>query len=350
MITHAFFDPFGAFAADEPARRDEARAPRGLRPVAGRRSVLVTGATGFIGRKVVRRLLERGDRVIVHARRAAKAADLFGSHIDVVTDVAQIPAATRVDAVINLAGEPIAGAPWTRRRRALLLDSRLGMTRALLALVERLAVKPTTWINASAIGYYGARASDDALNERSAGGTGFQAELCRRWEETAARAAEHGVKVATLRLGVVLGGDGGALPALARPVRLYAGTVLGTGRQWFSWIHIDDLLEVVCFVLDEATLAGPLNATAPTPVRHAELMSALAATLRRPLWPMRIPAGWLRAGLGELAELFVDGQRVTPERLQALGFKFRYPTIGAALEQALRSSPPRQATAVSGSP
>jgi hypothetical protein len=313
------------------------------------RRVLVTGATGFIGRKLVWRLVERGDRVIVHARRAAKAADLFGPHVEVVTDLAQLPAETGVDAVINLAGEPIAGAPWTRRRRALLLDSRLGVTRALLALVERLAVKPTTWINASAIGYYGARASDDALNEKSAVGTGFQAELCRRWEETAAQAAQFGVKVATLRIGVVLGGDGGALPALARPVRLYAGTGLGTGRQWFSWIHIDDLLGVICFVLDEATLAGPLNATAPTPVRHAELMAAMAATLRRPLWPLRIPAGLLRAGLGELAELFVDGQRVTPERLLALKFRFRYPTIGAAIEHALGPTA-RAAETVTDSP
>ncbi len=343
MTTHAFFDPFGAFVGAEPARRDELRGRSTLAPAAGRKRVLVTGATGFIGRKIVHRLLARGDRVIVHARRAAKAAELFGEHVDVVTDVVQLSADTRVDAIINLAGAPIAGAPWTRRRRALLLESRLGMTRALLALVERLAVKPTTWINASAIGYYGARA-DEALNEKSAAGTGFQAELCRQWEEAAARAAEHGVKVAALRLGVVLSRDGGALRALARPVRLYAGTVLGTGRQWFSWIHIDDLLDVVCFVLDEATLAGPLNATAPTPVRNAELMAAMATALRRPLWPVRIPARLLRTGLGELAELFVEGQRVTPERLLALKFKFRYSTIDVALEEALGPAAPAIAT------
>ncbi|HVJ30410.1 MAG TPA: TIGR01777 family oxidoreductase, partial [Gammaproteobacteria bacterium] len=234
--------------------------------------------------------------------------------------------------------ESIAGALWTRRRRALLLESRLGVTRALLALVARLAVKPTTWINASAIGYYGARDSDDSLNEKSAAGEGFQAELCRRWEETAARAYDHGVKVSMLRLGVVLSGDGGALPALARPIRSFAGTMLGTGRQWFSWIHIDDLLDLIAFVLAEATLAGPLNATAPVPVRHDELMTTIATTLRRPLWPVHLPARLVRAGLGELAELFVDGQRVTPDRPQALQFKFRYATIGDALEQALASS------------
>jgi uncharacterized protein len=335
MKTCAFFDPFGAFAGDAPTRRHAPAVPRVFRSAPHRRSVLVTGATGFIGRKLVHRLLERGEHVIVHARRAAKAADLFGADVDVVTDFAQLPHDTRVDAVINLAGEPIAAAPWTRRRRAQLLDSRLEMTRALLALVERLAVKPTTWINASAIGYYGARRGDGSLNEKSAAGTGFQAELCRTWEETAATAAEHGVKVATLRIGVVLSGDGGALPALARPMRLFAGTMLGTGQQWVSWIHIDDLLELLCFVLDEATLAGPVNATAPTPVRHSELMAAMAAKLRRPLWPVKIPASLLRASLGELAELFVEGQRVTPERLLALKFKFRYETIGEALEQAL---------------
>jgi uncharacterized protein (TIGR01777 family) len=302
------------------------------------KTVLVTGATGFIGRKLVYRLVGRGDGVIVHARNAAKAADLFGPHVDVVTDLASIPGDTRIDAVVNLAGEPIAGAPWTRRRRALLCESRLDVTRALLALVARLAVKPTTWINASAIGYYGARDGDEALNEKSGTGKGFQAELCRRWEETASRAAEHGVKVAVLRIGVVLAADGGALPALARPVRMFAGSVLGTGRQWFSWIHIDDLLDLIAFVLAEERLAGPVNATAPEPVRHEELMATVAATLRRPLWPVRIPARFLRAGLGELAELFADGQRVTPDRLLALKFRFRYPTIDAALEQALASS------------
>jgi uncharacterized protein len=304
----------------------------GRRPNSKR--VLVTGATGFIGRKLVYRLIERGDRVIVFARNASKAADWFGPHAEIVTNLAAIAPTTRIDAIVNLAGESIAGGLWTRRRRRLLLDSRLTVTSALLELVARLATRPKTWVNASAIGYYGAE-GDEPLHEKCSGGRGFQAELCRRWEEAAARAAAHGVKVSALRIGVVLGSDGGALPALARPIRLFAGTTLGSGRQWFSWIHLDDLLRVVLFALDQETLAGPLNATAPEPVRHGELMATIAATLRRPLWPMRVPAPLLRAILGELAELFVDGQRVQPERLRALGFEFRYPTIDAALEQAL---------------
>jgi uncharacterized protein len=260
-----------------------------------------------------------------------------------------VQSATRIDAIVNLAGESIAGGLWTKRRRALLLDSRLGVTEAVLELVGRLAAKPRTWVNASAIGYYGKHDGDDTLHEKCASGSGFQAELCRRWEETASRAAAFGSKVTMLRFGVILSGDGGALPALVRPVRLFAGTVMGTGRQWFSWIHIDDLLDVILFALDQETLAGPLNATAPNPVRHAELMTAIAAKLQRPLWPVRIPARLLRAGLGELAELFVDGQRVTPDRLLALKFTFRYTTIEAALEQALAPAVDI-GTPVSGSP
>lgn len=303
------------------------------------RHVLVTGATGFIGTKLVYRLIERGDRVTVFVRNRAKALDLFGAHAEVVDDLATLPATTRIDAIVNLAGESIAGGLWTKRRRALLLASRLGVTNALLALVARLATPPTTWVNASAIGYYGARDGDEPLHEKCASGTGFQAELCRAWEETSALAAERGVRVTALRIGVVLGRDGGALPSLARPVRLFAGAVLGSGRQWLSWIHVHDLLELVLFVLDERTLAGPLNATAPEPARHMEVMTAIAAALGRPLWPLRVPAKLLGAVLGELAELFVAGQRVVPERARALGFVFRHATIEAALTDLLACRP-----------
>jgi hypothetical protein len=336
MPTHVFFDPFGAFAPESGAgeRRVEARAG----PRTGGKRILVTGATGFIGPKLVQRLVERGDHVIVYARNAAKAARRLGPHAEIVTDLGRLAAATRIDAIVNLAGVSIAGGPWTSRRRRLLLGSRLGVTTALLELVARLGVKPKTWVNASAVGYYGARAGDEALHEKCESGTGFQADLCRRWEEAAVRAGDYGIKVAVLRFGLVLGRDGGALPALARPVRLFAGTLLGSGRQWVSWIHVDDVVSAITFVLDQETLAGPLNVTAPEPVRHAELMAAIACALHRPLWPLRVPPRLLRACLGELAELLVDGQRVTPERLLALKFEFRYPTIGAALAEALGSN------------
>jgi uncharacterized protein (TIGR01777 family) len=302
--------------------------------------VLVTGATGFIGPKLVRALRARGDRVVVYVRNAAKAKALLGDDIDVVVDLTELPSTTRIDVIVNLAGAPIAGGLWTARRRALLLDSRLGVTRALLELCARLAAKPATWINASAIGYYGARAGDEPVDETAPAGTGFQAELCRRWEEAAAQAAAHGVHVSALRFGVVLGRDGGALPQYALPIRFYAGTVLGSGRQWLSWIHIDDLLALVLFVLDRRMLTGALNATSPAPVRSADFMATLATTLKRPLWPVRIPAPLVRAALGELAELFVDGQRVVPRRALELTFRFEYPELAGALSHLLAARPP----------
>jgi uncharacterized protein len=182
------------------------------------------------------------------------------------------------------------------------------------------------------------RNDDSPLHEKSAPQPIFQSELCRRWESLAANVSELGVKVASLRIGVVLGRDGGALPSLARPLRLGVCPVLGTGKQWMSWIHIDDLVELVTFVLDQETLAGPLNATAPAPVRHEEFMAAVAVALRaRPLL-FRVPERALRAGLGELAQFFVDGQRVVPDRATALGFRFRYGTAEAALENLLAAS------------
>ncbi len=308
-------------------------------PISAARTVLVTGATGFIGRALVPRLLARHDRVVALVRNPGKAAALLGPNVTLVTNLDTLPRDTRVDAIINLAGESIAGGLWTVRRRAVLLASRLGVTEALLALVTRLEQRPRTWLNASAIGYYGAQSSDTALDESSPPGRGFQAELCRRWEAAAAAAAEHGVAVTLLRLGVVLGSDGGALPSLARPVRLHAGVPLGSGAQWFSWIHRDDLLELIAFVLERGDMVGALNATAPNPVRHIELMRSIAAVLGRRLLPLAVPAVVLRTALGELAELFVDGQRVVPKRALELGFRFRYETLDAALRALLARGP-----------
>lgn len=301
-------------------------------------TVLVTGATGLIGRALVARLLARNTRVIAFVRDERTAAERLGPNVALVTNLGALPRSTHVDAIVNLAGESIASGLWTRRRRAVLLESRLGVTHALIDLVARLDRQPRTWLNASAIGYYGAQDGDAELDERAPSGRGFQAELCRRWEEAAAAAGRYGVHVALLRFGVVLSGDGGALLPLARPVRWHVGAPLGGGRQWFSWIHRDDLLELIGALLDRGDVVGAINATAPEPVRHAELMRSIAATLDRRLLPLGIPAFALRAALGELAELFVDGQRVVPVRARELGFAFRYPTIDTALRAAL---PPR---------
>jgi uncharacterized protein len=329
------------------AVRDAMAAARHLRPREWQRvrlvpgttpdpkRILVTGATGFIGTALTRRLIARGEHVIVLTRDRERALDRFGPHVEIVVDLDALPSAASLDAIVNLAGAPIAGARWTERRKLELIASRHTVTDGLLRLVTRLDSKPQTWINASAVGYYGVRNDDTPLDEKSPTQERFQADLCASWEQLAGAAGADGVKVAALRFGLVLGADGGALPSLARSVRYRLGAVLGSGRQWFSWIHIDDAVGLIEFVLDERVLAGPINATAPEPVRHEQLMRMLARVLDRKLLPLRIPAGLIRIALGELAELVVDGQCVVPARARALGYRFRHPNLSGALVDCL---------------
>lgn len=294
------------------------------------RTVLITGATGFIGGNLVRYLVLRGDTVIVLTRDAGKALDRFGPHVRIVTDLASIRRNTRVDAVVNLAGASILGFPWTQARRRQLLASRLKTTRALVAFCARLRTPPRVAVSASAIGYYGVH-GDELIDEQGEPQPVFQSRLCRAWEEEAGKLESFETRVVRLRIGLVLGRDGGALPQLARPVRFGLGAVIGTGRQWVSWIHIEDLVRLIGHALDAAGCRGSLNAVAPVPVQHLEMQRMLARTLHRPLW-LRIPALVLRAGLGEMAQLVVDGQRVIPARALAAGFDFRYPQLQNALD------------------
>jgi len=297
------------------------------------RTVLITGATGFIGTHLVRRLLARGDALIVLTRSPARARKLLGQLVQINGELATLSASTPIDAIVNLAGARILGLPWTRARRAVLMGSRIGTTKALVALGERLERRPRVLVSASAIGYYGVH-GDEPLDERAAPQPIFQSTLCQQWEQ-AASAAEHvGIRTVTLRLGLVLGRDGGALPALARPVRMGLGAIIGTGRQWLSWIHIDDTVRLIEFCLDSAALRGAVNAVAPGAVTQRAFQQQLAATLHRPLW-LRIPGPLLRAAMGEMAQLLVDGQRVVPAQASAAGFQFRYHDLGAALQQLL---------------
>jgi len=303
------------------------------------RTVLITGATGFIGGHLVRRLLARGDAIIVLTRDAERALDRFGPHVTIITDLKALPNSSRIDAIVNLAGERILALPWTKGRRSDLLRSRLGTTRAVTDLCARLDRPPRVLLSASAIGYYGVR-GDDVLDERAAPQAIFQSQLCQQWEAAARAADDLGVRVVTLRLGLVLARDGGALPSMALPVQLGLGAVIGSGRQWVSWIHIDDVVRLIEFALGNLALRGAVNAVAPTPLSHDEFQRELARTLRMPLW-LRIPAWILRNTLGEMAQLLVDGQRVVPHRAATAGFVFQYSESGAALRQLLGISPLR---------
>ena len=300
------------------------------------RTVLISGATGFVGGHLVRRLIAHGDSVMVYTRDADRALDRFGPHVHIVTNLDDIQPTTRIDAVVNLAGARILGLPWTRARRRTLIESRVQTTRALIALCARLERPPRVFASASAIGYYGVR-GDQRLDEQGTAQPIFQSELCRQWEETASTAEAVGLRVVRLRFGLVFGRDGGALPSLALPIRLWLGAVLGSGKQWVSWIHVDDLTRLIEFVLDKPSVRGVVNAVAPNPATHLQVQHALARALHRPMW-MRVPAFIVRAALGEMSQLLVDGQRVLPRRALSSGFVFRYPDLRAALDHLIGRS------------
>ncbi len=294
--------------------------------------VLVTGGTGFIGTALLPALLAAGHQVTVLTRNAARANVPSGVHcierLDALND-------TPPDAVINLAGENLGSARWTAASKARFLDSRIGMTTRLIEAFKSWSSAPSVLVNASAIGWYGAR-GDEPLTEQSGPGHGYAAELCAKWEAVASSAETLGVRVACLRIGIVLGLPGGALGQMLPPFKLGLGGPMGSGQQWMSWIHRDDLVAMMLRLMDDASLSGAFNGTAPEPVRNADFSRALGRALRRPaVLPM--PGFALRLIVGEMAdELLLQGQRVLPQRLLSTGFVFQHPRLDAALSALLR--------------
>ena len=298
--------------------------------------ILVTGGSGFIGRHLLRRLAARGAHLTVLSRDPRRTAAKLGPAVTVIGSLDALPDDTAVDAIVNLAGAPIFGPPWTAARRRLLRASRLQTTEAVVALCGRLKQRPQVLVSASAIGYYGIddRGSDDAPAARESDPPQpiFQSQICLDWETAAIGTEGLGLRVVRLRLGIVLGADGGALPPLALPVKLGVGTILGDGKQGMPWLHVDDAVGIIEYALDNASLSGAVNAVAPENTTHADFQRTLGRVLHRPIW-LRVPALPLRAMLGEMAQLFVDGRHVDAGKLLAAGYRFRHPQ----LEEALRS-------------
>jgi uncharacterized protein len=233
--------------------------------------------------------------------------------------------------VINLAGAPLAGRRWNDEYKRTLRESRLRTTEDLMAWMESLTVRPAVLVSGSAIGYYGP-CDDTPLAETAPAGADFGAKLAADWEAAALPARELGVRTVLLRTGVVLGSGGGALQQLLTPYRMGLGGPIGDGNQWFSWIHLDDIVRLIVWLLDQATLDGPVNGTAPEPVRQKEFAAALGRTLHRPAL-LPTPGFALKAAFGEMGQMLIDGQRVIPARAQGQGFQFLYPDIDSALDQ-----------------
>lgn len=297
--------------------------------------VVVAGGTGLVGRALVRALREEGAQVTVLSRRPAPADLPEGVTVRGWEHLP--PLLEGADAVINLAGEGIADRRWSSARKGLLLRSRIQPTRSLVAAMAACAQRPAVLVNASAIGYYVPR-GPEPVDEASAPGEGFLAALCQAWEAEAAAAADLGVREVRVRIGVVLAREGGALEKMARPVKAFLGSRLGRGTQGLSWIHLEDLVALLLQAARHPGWSGPVNGTAPEPLSQADFMRVLAARLRRPLLPVPAFATGLalRLALGQLAtELLLQGAFVLPRAALAQGFRFRFPTAAAALEDLL---------------
>ncbi len=293
--------------------------------------VIVTGATGFIGTALCRALHAAGHRVIALSRAGPAARRQLGERVEVIEwSSPQWPSEiVGADAVINLAGESIASGRWTAARKQAIVRSRVDATAQIVNAMRAGATPPRVFISASAVGYYGPHA-DEALDETAVAGSNFLADVCRAWEHEAQAAEALGVRVVRLRIGVVLGDGGGALARMVLPFKLYAGGPLGTGQQWLSWIHRDDVVGLIQFALEHDAITGALNATTPDPQRMRDFCQTLGKVMGRPSWAP-VPAVVLRLALGEMADMLLTGQRVLPAAAQRAGYTFQFPRLEQAL-------------------
>lgn len=296
--------------------------------------IFITGATGFIGRHLCQLLLGHNHTLTVLSRQPDERVLQICGDVGVIHSLDEITPEHRFDAIVNLAGEPVIGPRWSRSRKKALWDSRVTLTEKLVSRIAQAEVKPRVLISGSAVGYYGDQGDRILEEDTPPVATGFGQKLCAAWEQAAAKAEEHGVRVCCLRTGPVLGKGGGLLARMLPAFRLGLGGRLGDGKQWIAWIHIQDHIRITEFLLGNGRLKGPFNATAPNPVTNAELAATLAGLLKRPAF-MHVPAPALRLMMGEMAEIVLASQRAVPKRLMEAGFHFNFETLEGALQDIL---------------
>ena len=298
--------------------------------------VLVIGGSGFVGSALSRELSAVGHEVVVSTRKKTTSRKKLTWN---PPDLIAPDVIATFDAVINLAGESVYSERWTTDRKERIRSSRLDTTRALVQSLEKISTvknrKPHVLISASAIGYYGPHGDED-VNEGAPPGSDFLAGVCENWEAEALRANELGIRVVITRFGLVLGEGGGALSKMLGPFKAFVGGYIGSGKQWMSWVHIDDITGFIRHALENESVAGPFNVTAPVPVRNKEFSSALGEALDRPAF-FPVPALALRLTLGEFADVLVTGQRVTSEKALKAGYTFKYTNVNEALKAILHN-------------
>lgn len=307
-------------------------------------NIVVTGATGFVGTALVSALRARGDRITVLSRDAARAREKLGDYVTAVTADLQTPgpwtdALAGTDAIIHLAGESIGAKRWNAREKQVIRDSRVEATRTLVEAIGALPAdrRPKTLISASGGDYYPFAMDkddfdDDEVTESDPPGDSFLARVCRDWEHEAKGAEAHGLRVASMRSGIILGPGSEALDKMTTPFRFFVGGRIGSGRQWFSWIHRDDAVAAYVAAASDARYTGGINLVAGS-VRNAELAAALGKVMQRPSW-LPVPGFAVKLAAGELAEYLLKGRRIVPKRLRELGFVFRHPDLLEALRDA----------------
>ena len=305
-----------------------------------RMKILVTGSSGLVGSALVPRLVKAGHTVCRLVRPGTVTKDSANDGFQVAwnpTTGELGGAAVGADAVVNLAGASIADGRWSPERKALLRASRIDTTGALVTALAKMNARPRVLVSASATGFYGNR-GDELLTEESPPGNEFLSDLAKDWEAEALKAEAIGVRAVLARFGVILARNGGALPKIILPFRFFAGGKLGSGKQWMSWIALEDVVEVLRFAIENGNVRGPINVISPQPVQNAEFTRTLASALHRPaLFPA--PAFALRLALGEMANaLLLSSQRALPKKLESLGYRFQYPDLRAALKNILKQN------------
>ena len=296
--------------------------------------ILITGASGLIGTALQKSFAEKGYETLLAARSKPKKSNEIQWDTEKGFADDDLPRLDALDAIVHLAGENIAGR-WTDEKKRRLMDSRVDGTRNIVETIDKLKNKPKVLINASAIGVYGDRA-DEILTETSAAGDNFLAEIGKNWEAEAVKAENFGVRVVRLRIGIVLAKDGGALAQMLTPFKFGLGGTIGSGKQWMSWIALEDAVRIVNFALENENLSGAINVVAPNPATNEEFTDTLGATLHRPTF-LPLPAFAVNLAFGEMGNaLLLDSTRVVPKRLEEYGFEFKFPDLKAALEQATK--------------
>ncbi|WP_082234841.1 TIGR01777 family oxidoreductase [Halobacillus massiliensis] len=299
-------------------------------------NIVISGGTGFAGSQLTQSLVKQGHHVYILTRNPDKHHDTDKTtHVGwLKEEFSPWEELSNVDAIINLAGESLNSGRWTDEKKKSIMNSRIDATESILEIIRKLDHRPEVLVNASAVGFYGFSKTKTFTEETTEPGRGFLADVVIEWEKRAAKAKELGVRTAFIRFGIILGEEG-ALPKMVLPYKLMAGGNIGSGEQWVSWIHVDDVVGLIEFAIKNKEVQGPLNGTAPHPQRNKDFGKTIGDVLNRPHW-LPVPGFALKAALGDMSSLLLEGQSVIPKKAMEMGYEFKFPELQQALESILK--------------